>query len=158
MSTLETTIPKDSIQVCNPVIVPGLIQTNNYTVYKVHSNLYGESSVDRRYSEFIWLRDTLVYEFNLCIIPPLPPKQQLGRFEDTFIESRRSGLEKFLCRLIVNPELRCSSALKSFLTLNNSELSEMIHFESDFEKDYLNSNNWMGQLMDSTTQVSTSYR
>lgn len=56
----------------------------------------GVFSVIRRYSDFEWLHNRLVFEFPGCIIPPLPEKNALGRFGPEFVEQRRRYLEKFL--------------------------------------------------------------
>ena len=72
-----------------------------FTLYSVTSNVFTSAliSVHRRYSDFIWMQDVLKSMHPLSIIPPLPPKQTLGRFDEDFVEERRRGLEKFLMRV-----------------------------------------------------------
>ena len=72
-----------------------------FTLYSVTSNVFTSAliSVHRRYSDFVWMQDVLKSMHPLNIIPPLPPKQTLGRFDEDFIEDRRRGLEKFLSRV-----------------------------------------------------------
>ena len=86
------------IQVGDPVTVGGVAP---FTIYSVSSNLFTSSliSVHRRYSDFVWLQDVLKSMHPLHIIPPLPPKQVIGRFDEVFIQERRRGLEKFLSRV-----------------------------------------------------------
>ncbi|CAK0849114.1 unnamed protein product [Prorocentrum cordatum] len=69
---------------------------NRYTTYLVRGTLGREEaafSSRRRYSDFEWLRKALVANFPGVRVPPLPRKQRAGRFEDAFVEARRSGLE-----------------------------------------------------------------
>ena len=53
------------------------------------------TSVNRRYSDFAWLYDKLHKERPGAIVPPLPEKQQVSRFSESFIEDRRFHLEIF---------------------------------------------------------------
>jgi hypothetical protein len=55
-------------------------------------------SVERRYSEFIWLHDWLVKLFPGIFIPPIPPKKVLGNKEAGFVAERREDLQRFLQR------------------------------------------------------------
>jgi PX domain len=43
-------------------------------------------SVLRRYSDFVWLYDTLCNNNPGVIVPPIPEKNSLGRFQDAFVE------------------------------------------------------------------------
>ena len=70
----------------------------------------------RRYSDFAWLFERLHKERPGAIVPPLPEKQQTARFNETFIEERRFQLEKFLRRVICNPELKDTECLLVFLS------------------------------------------
>jgi len=72
---------------------------SRFTTYLVRGDLRGKKfSSRKRYSDFEWLRKSLSRSFPGVFVPPLPKKQVTGRFEDTFIESRRAGLEEFLRR------------------------------------------------------------
>ncbi|XP_056873797.1 sorting nexin-3 isoform X2 [Takifugu flavidus] len=96
------------IDVCNPETVG--VGRNRYTTYevKLKTNLpifkLKESCVQRRYSDFEWLRAELERESKV-VVPPLPGKALFrqfpfrgddGIFEENFIEERRQGLEQFL--------------------------------------------------------------
>lgn len=92
---------------------------NSYISYKVNTqtNLpeftYGQFSVIRRYSDFVWLAEQLQKDVSGAIVPPLPEKAVVGRFSAEFIESRRRLLEKFLARLAAHDELSTSKFFKT---------------------------------------------
>jgi hypothetical protein len=48
--------------------------------------------VQRRYNDFVWLRETLGKAYPLHIIPPLPPKTPLKSFEQNYIKTRMRKL------------------------------------------------------------------
>ena len=73
------------------------------------------SAVLRRYSDFLWLYDKLHVERAGAVVPPMPEKQPVGRFSPTFVEDRRNGLERFLRRVTVHPELSDATCLDTFL-------------------------------------------
>ena len=68
-----------------------------------------------RYTDFVWLVERLEEFYAGVIIPPLPPKKSLGRFESSFIESRRVALERFLNRLAKHAKLSKSQDLAMFV-------------------------------------------
>ncbi|GJJ11414.1 hypothetical protein Clacol_005647 [Clathrus columnatus] len=92
-----------------------------YITYTVHtrttSPLYRSSSfsVLRRYSDFRWLYETLSQNCPGVIVPPVPEKQQYGRFEDSFVENRRAALNKCIQKIANHPILRDDPDLKLFL-------------------------------------------
>ena len=73
------------------------------------------SAVLRRYSDFLWLYEKLHMERAGAIVPPLPDKQPVGRFNSAFVEERRVHLERFLRRVATHPELADASSLDLFL-------------------------------------------
>jgi sorting nexin-1/2 len=73
------------------------------------------SAVLRRYSDFLWLHEKLQMERSGAIVPPLPEKQPVGRFNPKFVEIRRRDLERFLRRAAVHPELQGCASLDAFL-------------------------------------------
>ncbi|KAJ8602356.1 hypothetical protein CTAYLR_004244 [Chrysophaeum taylorii] len=101
---------------------------NAYISYKVNTqtNLpeysYGQFSVIRRYSDFVWLSEQLNKDVPGSIVPPLPEKAVVGRFSAEFVESRRRMLEKFLTRLSAHEELRESKYFKLFLQADDAGL------------------------------------
>jgi len=72
-------------------------------------------TVIRRYSDFVWLRDKLLEQHKGYLVPPLPEKAILNRFNSEFVEYRRRELERFLARVVEHPVLQASSVLQSFL-------------------------------------------
>jgi len=77
------------------------------------------SAVLRRYSDFLWLYERLHKERPGSIVPPLPEKQAVSRFSETFIEERRVNLERFLRRVAVHPELYDVSSFDAFLSADD---------------------------------------
>eukprot|EP00538_Stauroneis_constricta_P000691 CAMPEP_0119555468 /NCGR_PEP_ID=MMETSP1352-20130426/7666_1 /TAXON_ID=265584 /ORGANISM="Stauroneis constricta, Strain CCMP1120" /LENGTH=524 /DNA_ID=CAMNT_0007602231 /DNA_START=350 /DNA_END=1927 /DNA_ORIENTATION=- len=97
---------------------------NKYTSYRVDVRPQGQtdmattqifSAVLRRYSDFLWLFEKLHQERAGAIVPPLPDKQPVGRFSPQFVEDRRRGLERFIRRVSVHPELHDAACLETFL-------------------------------------------
>jgi len=96
---------------------------NKYTSYRVDvrpqnsdlSSTQNFSAVLRRYSDFLWLYEKLQTERSGTIVPPLPGKAPVGRFNPAFVEARRRELERFLRRSAVHPELQDCPCLDVFL-------------------------------------------
>ncbi|XP_039974143.1 sorting nexin-10B [Xiphias gladius] len=80
------------------------------------------SSVRRRYSEFVWLRQKLQANSLLMIqLPELPPKNPFFSLNNAQqITERMKGLQKFLEQILQSPLLLSDSCLHLFL---QSELS-----------------------------------
>ncbi|RIA93838.1 hypothetical protein C1645_873799 [Glomus cerebriforme] len=55
--------------------------------------------IHKRYTDFYKLHQKLVKKYGCNVIPPFPPKQSEGRFEEEFIELRRVRLEIYLACL-----------------------------------------------------------
>jgi sorting nexin-1/2 len=72
-------------------------------------------SVLRRYSDFLWLYETLSLNNPGVVVPPVPEKSPFGRFEGTFVEQRRLGLEKCINKMANHPVLQKDADLKMFL-------------------------------------------
>ncbi|KAL7567796.1 hypothetical protein ACA910_000548 [Epithemia clementina (nom. ined.)] len=80
----------------------------------------GYSSVLRRYSDFLWLYERLHTERAGAVVPPIPEKQPVGRFNAAFVEDRRVNLERFLRRVAVHPELADANCLETFLRADDA--------------------------------------
>ncbi|GHJ83709.1 hypothetical protein NliqN6_0111 [Naganishia liquefaciens] len=87
-----------------------------------------ESSVLRRFSQFLWLAERVGANNPGVIIPPVPDKQLSGRFEDQFVETRRAALEKCLNKMANHPVLSLDPDLRLFLE------SESFEFEVKHRK------------------------
>ncbi|KAJ1752768.1 Vacuolar protein sorting-associated protein vps5 [Coemansia sp. RSA 1821] len=112
-------MPHFSIQVTEPVKVSDSLKS--YIAYKVITQsdavMFRESSmvVRRRYRDFDWLIQELVAKHPGVIVPAIPEKQSMGRFEDEFVEARRAGLESCLARISRHPVLWCDDVFRLFL-------------------------------------------
>ena len=82
-----------------------------------------ESNVRRRYRDFEWLESELERDSKI-VVPSLPSiaiRKQLpfrsddGKFEEGFIEDRRSGLEAFINKIASQPLARNKKCLLMFL-------------------------------------------
>lgn len=72
-------------------------------------------TVLRRFSDFLWLFDALTANNPGVIVPPVPDKHLFGRFEETFIETRRAALERCLSKMANHPVLGLDPDLRMFL-------------------------------------------
>ncbi|VDB90633.1 unnamed protein product [Peniophora sp. CBMAI 1063] len=92
-----------------------------YTMYTVHtktsSPLFAKPSfsVLRRYSDFLWLYETLVANNPGVVVPPVPEKNTFGRFDEEFVQARRRGLESCVCKMANHEVLSRDKDLKLFL-------------------------------------------
>eukprot|EP00501_MAST-03F_sp_TOSAG23-6_P001063 GSMAST32.ASY1.ANO1.1106.1 assembled CDS len=109
---------KGAIQVSTPMKQGEGIKA--YISYKVTSN---GISIIRRYSDFVWLQERLQANFPGYIIPPLPEKKQIGRFDPDFINVRRKYLQRFLERVATHHALCKSQDFLEFLKCTENELS-----------------------------------
>ncbi|KAJ2597085.1 Vacuolar protein sorting-associated protein vps5 [Coemansia sp. RSA 1721] len=112
-------IPEFSIAVTEPVKVSDSLKS--YIAYKVRTQsdapMFRDNDmvVRRRYRDFDWLIQELVARHPGIIVPAIPEKQSMGRFEDEFVEARRSGLESCLHRISEHPVLWCDDVFRLFL-------------------------------------------
>lgn len=77
--------------------------------------------VSRRYKQFDWLHERLGVKFSLIPIPPLPAKQQTGRFEQEFIEHRRAQLQEFMNWMCAHPILSNCEVWRHFITCTDDK-------------------------------------
>mmetsp|Transcript_38968 Transcript_38968/g.95883 ORF Transcript_38968/g.95883 Transcript_38968/m.95883 type:complete len:478 (+) Transcript_38968:56-1489(+) len=77
-----------------------------------------ETTVRRRYADFVWLRAALVERCPNSFIPGLAEKEKLSpteAFDERFMERRRADLEKFVYRVAKHPALAQCKELHMFL-------------------------------------------
>ncbi|KAG9095895.1 Vacuolar protein sorting-associated protein 5 [Ceratobasidium sp. UAMH 11750] len=89
-----------------------------YTVStKTTSPLYRKPnfSVLRRYSDFLWLFETLSLNKPGVFIPPVPEKQGFGRFQGAFVEARRLALNNCIQKIANHPLLSTDDDFKFFI-------------------------------------------
>jgi hypothetical protein len=104
--------------------VKGGMLKREYTVYKISSQPFGWE-VERRYSDFEWLRGYLYDDFPFTVIPPIPDKDVADKTDPNVVELRRNWLQKFLDSCIDHPELRSSAHLQGFLRLKDDKSWEI---------------------------------
>ncbi|CUA69207.1 Sorting nexin-1 [Bos taurus] [Rhizoctonia solani] len=94
---------------------------NPYIVYtvttKTNSPHYRKPnmSVLRRYSDFLWLFETLSFNKPGIFIPPVPEKQGFGRFQGAFVEQRRLALNNCIQKIANHPILSTDDDFKFFI-------------------------------------------
>lgn len=107
------------ISVGDPIKVGDL--TSAHTVYTVHTKTSSpnfskkEAAVTRRYRDFRWVYHALENNNPGIIIPPPPEKQAVGRFNEDFVEARRSALENMLIKIAKHPVLQNDPDFRIFL-------------------------------------------
>ncbi|KIW03924.1 uncharacterized protein PV09_04765 [Verruconis gallopava] len=79
-----------------------------------------ETSVRRRFTDFVFLYTTLCKEYPAVAVPPLPDKHNMAYvrgagMSSDFTTRRAHSLHRFLKRISLHPELRRSSILLQFL-------------------------------------------
>ncbi|KAK9809757.1 hypothetical protein WJX73_003439 [Symbiochloris irregularis] len=84
-----------------------------------------QSEVIRRFRDFAWLRDRLAEQNRGVILPPLPEKNVVQKYQMTneFIEQRRRALAVFINRVAAHPGLQASTALQSFLEASEEDFA-----------------------------------
>lgn len=114
-----------NIQVCDPKKIGDGIQA--YTSYTVSSSdSQGTCSVVcRRYRDFLWLFRELQKSYLGCIVPPIPKKKLLGKFNPRLVEERRRRLQNFLQGIAQHEILQESSAFRDFRMLPDADFRMM---------------------------------
>ncbi|XP_031550166.1 sorting nexin-10-like [Actinia tenebrosa] len=111
------------------------IDTNNIAFSRKNS------SVRRRYSDFIWLRNKLcTTEINgfasEFVVPNLPPKRLFGRFEPKFVHSRMQGLKDFLHKVLNRRKYLSFVGLHLFLQTELSVQKIEDYINGNFKENY----------------------
>ena len=107
------------VKVQNPKNSEKSLLSSQYTIYEVCTE-YMHWLVQRRYSDFDWLRTILCKFYPRILIPPLPGKKVGNRrFEGDFIEKRMKFLQIFIDEIMKNEELKSNEALYAFLSFND---------------------------------------
>ncbi len=77
-----------------------------------------KKTVERRYSDFEWLKATLEWLHPGVPVPPIAKKGQFRRYDDKHLRKRMMILEMFLNKLLEIPDLRADQVLENFLKLD----------------------------------------
>ncbi|CAK7263012.1 intercellular trafficking and secretion [Sporothrix epigloea] len=93
--------------------------SNPFTSYLVMTTKQ-TVSVRRRFTDFLYLYNSLSKDFPACAVPPIPDKQRMvrvtgDRFGPDFTNRRAYSLQRFLFRLSLHPVLRRAPLLHNFL-------------------------------------------
>ena len=115
---------KVTSKIQNPRIINDSYIKPSYVLYDIITEPFNWV-VTRRYSDFIWLKDTLQAIFPMEILPLLPKKKITNkRFEKDFIEKRTKGLQKFLDSILENENLKSCESLSVFLSCSDRNFFE----------------------------------
>ncbi|PNH00419.1 Sorting nexin 1, partial [Tetrabaena socialis] len=79
--------------------------------------------VVRRFRDFAWLHDKLVEKNKGFIVPPLPEKSAVQKYQmaTEFIDQRRRALQVFVNRVACHPTLKDSKELETFLQADEEQ-------------------------------------
>ncbi|EJW88332.1 hypothetical protein WUBG_00751 [Wuchereria bancrofti] len=92
----------------------------SFIAYSVKSSLSG-IQVSRRYKHFDWLHERMSAKYILIPLPPLPEKQVAGRYEEDFIEHRKSILQIWVNKVCRHPVLSKSDVWIHFVTCTDEK-------------------------------------
>ena len=106
------------VKVSSPEKKEGGIFSKSYISYLVETEPFNYKT-RKRYSDFLWLRNTLSLVYSNCVIPPLCKKNYVDRFSEYLIFKRMRSIEKFFQGLLVHPLIRNSQILYDFLSTEN---------------------------------------
>ncbi|CAG8588434.1 10879_t:CDS:10 [Funneliformis caledonium] len=115
----NSSMPNFDITVEDPQKIGDAISA--HIIYKVRTRTTSSAfrnqdfTVLRRYRDFLWLYNQLTFGNPGVIVPPVPGKHAIGRFQDEFVENRRQALEKCLKKITSHPILYRDPDLKLFL-------------------------------------------
>lgn len=90
-----------------------------------------EYLVERKLSDFFWLRGILCREYPGVYIPPTASKSGAKNFEKDYLEKRLDVLQKFLNALCEHDELRSSPYFSAFLKFSHEGQFDMLKEELD---------------------------
>jgi sorting nexin-1/2 len=87
-------------------------------------------SVLRRYSDFLWLYEALSLNNPGVVVPPVPEKSPFGRFDDQFVQQRRTALENCVNKIANHPVLCKDADLRLFLESDSFSLDVCVYRRS----------------------------
>ena len=106
--------------------VEGKLFSKSYVAYLIATSPLNWK-VRRRFNDFEWLHQTLVNNYNYCLIPPIPNKRKnlnkivTDKFDESFLRKRSRKFEKFLSYLINDPILRNTQVVYDFLSIEKDD-------------------------------------
>jgi len=113
--------------------------SSSYIVYTVTTHRRDsneDSSVERRFNDFAWLRESLLRSNKGIIVPPLPQKNmsmelsldswgiksKTRRSSVEFIKNRQRGLAFFLKQVVSHVKLKSDPTTQAFLCANKADI------------------------------------
>jgi sorting nexin-7/30/sorting nexin-8 len=106
--------------------VVGKLFSKSYVTYLIITKELNWK-VKRRFSDFEWLRQILVTNYNYCLIPCIPKKKKNinklagEKYNEAFLRQRRRKFEKFLNYLINDPILKNTQPVYDFLSIEKED-------------------------------------
>lgn len=94
----------------------GGLFSKSYITYLISTPTFNYE-VRRRYSDFEWLRSTLISYFPSSWVPPIPLKNFSERFESEFIDKRMRYLQQFIDSVMANPVFCASCYFHDFISI-----------------------------------------
>lgn len=86
-------------------------------------------TVQRKFSDFLWLRNLLNKLFPGISIPPLPKAVKAS--DDKLIERRKGYFESFLIELLSHPDIKSSKYMTDFLSISDEKIFKVKVKESE---------------------------
>ena len=124
-------LPKLKSYIILERMVKGGLFSKSYVSYTIHTTSLGVD-VERRYSEFDWLRSVLLRDYPGVYIPPIARKQ-IQNFETEFLENRYDSLNKFIQTLSQHSILKHSPHYEAFVNLEDQSKFEKARKKIDAE-------------------------
>ena len=161
------TIPNNEITKCENIEIKiekfekieGKLFSKSYVTYLIVTSPLNWK-VRRRFSDFEWLHQTLVNNYNYCLIPSIPKKKKnlnkivSDKFDEAFLRKRSRKFTKFLSYLINDPILRNSKAVFDFLSIEKDE--DFQKKKKTYEKKKASSNASELMTLDGTVDIEVS--
>ena len=120
---------KIEIFIRNPKAIQTSLFKSNFISYEVYTK---ETNwlVNRRFSDFEWLRNILIKFYPRFFVPPLPNKKLFSRrFEVDFVDKRMKFLNKFINNLMLNETFKASDVVVDFLSISDHNQFEAKIYE-----------------------------
>jgi len=114
------------------ILIEGVQEIQGATYYRVVSPYSDVGFVNRRYSDFQWLCDTLLNSNPNLLIPLFPPKT-VGKASTDIIVERVMQFEKILKFFFENDEIKEKLIFKQFLS--GSELNKRLDYDCQITKE-----------------------
>ena len=117
-TTLFSNIDNMHVTLSSPKKIEGKMFQKAFISYNVTTEPFNYT-LNKRYSDFLWLKKVLSLIYVNCVLPPLCKKNFTDRFTDYLIEKRMRSIEKFMNGLLDHPLMKNSEIVKDFLSLTD---------------------------------------